>query len=58
MKLQLENYGYKYIVETPHEDVEVDEYLQIFKGLLITATFTEKQFNNAILELAQELKEK
>lgn len=58
MKLQLENYGYKYIVETPNEDMEVDEYLQIFKGLLITATFTEKQFNDAILELAQELKEK
>ena len=58
MKLQLENYDYKYIVETPNEDMEVDEYLQIFKGLLITATFTEKQFNNAILELAQELKEK
>ena len=57
MKLQLENYGYKYIVETPHEDVEVDEYLQLFKGLLITATFTEKQFNKAIVELTEELKE-
>ena len=55
MKLQLENYGYKYIVETPHEDVEVDEYLEIFKGLLITATFTEKQFNNAIIEMAEEI---
>ena len=57
MKLQLENYGYKYIVETPHNDVEIDEYLQIFKGLLITATFTEKQFNNAIIEMAEEIKE-
>ena len=56
MKIQIENYEYKYTVETPHEDVEIDEYLQIFKGLLITATFTEKQFNNAILELAEELK--
>ena len=57
MKIQLENYGYKYIVETPHNDVNIDEYIQLFKGLLITATFSEKQFNNAILELAEELKE-
>jgi hypothetical protein len=57
MKLQLENYGYIYIVETPHNDLEIDEYIQLFKGLLISATFTEKQFNNAILELSEELKE-
>jgi hypothetical protein len=58
MKLQIENYGYKYIVETTNNDIEIEEYLQLFKGLLITATFSEKQFNYAILELAEELKEK
>lgn len=57
MKLQLENYGYKYIVETEHNDVTLDEYLQLFKGLLIQATFNEQQFKRAILELANELKE-
>ena len=57
MKIQIENYGYKYTVETTNNDIEIDEYLQLFKGLLITATFTEKQFNYAILELAEELKE-
>ena len=57
MKIQIENYGYKYTVETTHNDVNIDEYLQLFKGLLITATFSEKQFNNAIIELAEELKE-
>ena len=57
MKLQLENYGYKYIVETEHYDVDLDEYLQLFKGLMITATFSEQQFKRAILELADELKE-
>ena len=57
MKLQLESYGYKYTIETPHNCVEIDEYLQLFKRLLITATFSEKQFNNAILELAEELKQ-
>jgi hypothetical protein len=57
MKLQLENYGYKYIVETIHNDVTLDEYLQLFKGLLIQATFNEQQFKRAIIELADELKE-
>jgi hypothetical protein len=57
MKLQLKNYEYKYTVETPHNDLDIDEYMQLFKGLLITATFTEKQFNDAILELSEELKE-
>ena len=57
MKLQLENYGYQYIVETEHDDVMLDEYLQLFKGLLIQATFSEQQFKRAILELADELKE-
>ena len=57
MKIQIENYGYKYTVETSQDDVELDEYLQLFKGLLITATFNETQFNNVILELAEEIKE-
>lgn len=57
MKIQIENYGYTYTVETTHNDVDLDEYLQLFKGLLITATFNETQFNNAILELAEQIKE-
>jgi hypothetical protein len=57
MKLQLENYGYKYTVETEHNDVDLDEYLQLFKGLMITATFSEKQFNNTIIELSNEIQE-
>ena len=57
MKLQLENYGYTYTVETEYNDVELDEYLQLFKGLMLQATFNEEQFNNAILELAEQIKE-
>ena len=57
MKIQIENYGYKYIVETEHNDVALDEYLQLFKGLMITATFSEKQFNDTIIELSNEIKE-
>jgi hypothetical protein len=57
MKIQIENYGYKYIVETEHNDVTLDEYLQLFKGLMITATFSEKQFNDTIIELSNEIQE-
>ena len=57
MKLQLENHNYKYTVETEYNDVDLDEYLKLFKGLLIQATFSEQQFKRAILELAEELKE-
>lgn len=57
MKLQLENYNYKYTVETEYNDVDLDEYLKLFKGLLMQATFNEQQFKRAILELADELKE-
>lgn len=57
MKIQLENYGYKYTIETENDDVCLDEYLNIFKGLMIQATFNEKQFNNAILEMAEEIEE-
>ena len=57
MKLQLENHNYKYTVETEYNDVDLDEYLKLFKGLLIQATFNEEQFKRAILELADELKE-
>jgi hypothetical protein len=57
MKIQIENYGHTYTVETEYNDITLDEYLQLFKGLMLQATFNEKQFNNAILELAEELKE-
>jgi hypothetical protein len=57
MKLQLENYGYKYTVETEHNDVEPEEYLQLFKGLLITATWSEKTINNAIIVMSNEIEE-
>ena len=57
MKLQLESYKIKYTVETEYNDVSLDEYLQLFKGLMLQTTFNEEQFNNAILELAEEIKE-
>jgi hypothetical protein len=55
MKIQLENYGYKYTIETTHNDICLDEYLNLFKGLMIQATFSEQQFKKAILEMAEEI---
>ena len=57
MKLQLETYGKKYIVETEDNDLTIDEYLDIIIGLLYQSTFTEKTIKNAIIELAESLKE-
>jgi hypothetical protein len=57
MKIQLENYGFTYTIETKNEDIDIKEYFEIFKGLLIQATFSEKQFNNTIIEMAEEIKE-
>ena len=39
MKITIENYGKKMSVETDHEDVSMDEYMDMIFGLLVTATF-------------------
>ena len=50
MKIQIENYGYKYTVETTHNDVNIDEYLQLFKGLLITAHLAKNNLITLLLK--------
>lgn len=57
MKLQLESYGKKYIVETQYDDVNLEEYFDMFKGLLVLATFNQKNIEEFIIELAEQLKE-
>ena len=57
MKLQLTSYGNTYTVETSSNDLDANEYLDIFKRLLVQATFSESIVNEAIIELADELKE-
>jgi len=56
MKLQLTSYGNTYTVETTSNDFDAIEYLDIFKRLLVQATFSESTVNEAIIELADELK--
>lgn len=56
MKLQLTTYKKTYTVETDYDDLGLEEYFEIFKGLLIQATFSEDGINEFILELAEEIK--
>ena len=57
MKLQLTSYKTTYTIETEHDDLDIREYLDIMRGLLIQAGFMEKTVNEGIIELADELKE-
>jgi hypothetical protein len=55
MKLQLESYKRKYSVETEHEDVSMNDYFDIFVGLLTQAGWQQQTINDAIIELADSL---
>lgn len=57
MKLQLETYKRKYTVETDYDDLSIDEYFELFKGLLISSSWHEIIIDKYIIELAEELKE-
>ena len=56
MKLQLTSYRSIYTIETKNDDLDANEYLDIFKRLLVQATFNESTVNEAIIELADEIK--
>ena len=57
MKLQLETYKKKYTVETENDDLDIFEYLDMFKGLLVSAGFQPNTFDRAIINLANDLKD-
>ena len=54
MKITIENYGKKMSVETDHEDVSIEEYMDIFYGLLVTATFSPDTVLNGFREFVEE----
>lgn len=56
MKLQLETYGRKYSVETQNDDLDIEECFELFKGLLVQATYNHKLIDTYIIELADELR--
>ena len=57
MKLTLETYDKVYSVETKYDDVTLEEYFDLFKGILVSATFSENGINQHIIEWAEQLKE-
>jgi hypothetical protein len=57
MKLQLNNYGKIITYETVYDDVNLEEYFEAFEGLLVQATFNQKNIREFIVELAESYKE-
>ena len=56
-KLSLEYDGTTISVEFDNIDVDLDQYFQAFKTLMVGATFTEDQFNNWIIDEGEILSE-
>lgn len=49
-KLSLTTDGTTISIEFDNFDVDLDQYFQAFKTLMVGATFTEDQFNNWIID--------
>jgi hypothetical protein len=52
-KLSLTTDGTTITIEFENIDVDLDQYFQAFKTLMIGATFSEEQFNQWIIEEGQ-----
>jgi len=52
-KLSLETNGKIISIEFDHIDVDLDDYFQALKTLVIGATFTETQFEHWIIDEAE-----
>jgi hypothetical protein len=52
-KLSLTTDGTTISIEFDNFDVDLNQYFQAFKTLLVGATFTEKQVNNWIIDEAE-----
>jgi hypothetical protein len=51
MKITIESYGKKYSVETTNDDLNINEYLEIYYGMLIQLTFNSEVIKNGLIEL-------
>ena len=56
-KLSLTTDGTAISIEFDNFDVDLDQYFQAFKTLMVGATFTEDQFNNWIIDEGEVLSE-
>jgi hypothetical protein len=57
MKIELKTYRKTYTVETEYDDMSLDEYFQIFEGLLVQAGFNKQSIDECIVELGQQINE-
>ena len=53
MKITIENYGKIMSIETDHEDLGIDEYMDIFYGLLVSVTFNESTIINGFKDFIE-----
>jgi hypothetical protein len=51
MKITVENYGKKFSVETQNDDLDINEYLEIYYGMLIQLTFNSETIKKGLIEL-------
>jgi hypothetical protein len=51
MKITIENYEKKYSVETTNDDLNINEYLEIYYGMLIQLTFNSEVIKNGLIKL-------
>jgi hypothetical protein len=51
MKITVEAYGKKFSVETQNDDLDINEYLEIYYGMLIQLTFNSEVIKNGLMEL-------
>jgi len=56
-KLSLETDGTTITIEFDNIDVDLDQYFQAFKTLMVGATFTESQFEHFIIDEAEVIEE-
>jgi len=57
MELSLKMHETKTTIEQQHDDITIDEMFNLFSALLISATFSQTQIDNYIIDKAGELKE-
>jgi hypothetical protein len=51
MKITIESYDKKFSVETQNDDLDINEYLEIYYGMLIQLTFNSEVIKNGLMEL-------
>jgi len=57
MELSLKMHETRMTIEQQYDDITIDEMFNMFNALLISATFSQAQIDNYIIDKAGELKE-